>query len=129
MRNQQDQINKDLNEEVKKQKEDSINLLNSLESEQLDSHDDILEKAEIETALAVGKNKKLNKDHVKSRNKSISGAKIVGKIKYKGGRRKKKKKTRRKRGKGTVQSRKKKKKRRRRTTYTKITKQILHWNK
>ena len=57
--------------------------------------------------MAVGKNKSLNKAHLKSRNKSMSGAKIVGKIKYKGGRRKKKKKTRRKRGKGPVQSRKK----------------------
>lgn len=90
---------------------DAVELLQSIESSlekvENDEDNDVISKVDVETALAVGKNKELNKAHLKSRNKSMSGAKIVGKIKYKGGRRKKKKKTRRKRGKGTVQSRKK----------------------
>tara|TARA_B110000444_G_C18676987_1_gene517914 strand:+ start:442 stop:903 length:462 start_codon:yes stop_codon:yes gene_type:complete len=75
--------------------------------------EEILGIPEIETALAFGKNKKLNDQHRKSRNKSMSGAKIIGKIKYKGGRKRRKKKTRRKTRRRRKRRRKSKRRRKR----------------
>lgn len=87
---------------------DAITLLQSLESEKPIEEERGMEIPEIETALALGQNKIKMKKHLNKKNKSISGAKIVGKIKYKGGKRRRR--TRRKKGKGTVQSRKKRRK-------------------